>query len=182
MDYQIYTDDDGNLIATIRNTDGRVTSTFKGKDYEEISKKLLESQVNANREIARLRKPDAARPQVRIEPKELTAADRLRLSSEITDPSRVVETVEEIMTARSGIRPDALGAEIQRMTEDEQIQFGKQQVDLFLHDYPDYYPVPQNLQAMTGELERNHWDPTRNNLALAYHALKAQNALVDWPS
>lgn len=186
MDYEILNngepDDEGFITAVIRNTDGRVTSKFKGLNYEEIATKLLESQVNANREIARLRKPDAAREPLEVRPKELTAADRLRLSTEITDPSRVVEAVDEILTARQGIAPDRLGAELARMNDEEQIAWAAKQVQQFLDDYPDYYPVPQNQDSMMAELERNKWQPTRNNLALAYHNLKVQEKILPRPA
>ena len=48
-------------IAVIENAAGARISTFKGKTYKEVADKLLESQVNANREISRLRRPDQAR-------------------------------------------------------------------------------------------------------------------------
>lgn len=182
MDYEILNngqpDENGDIVAIIRNTEGRITSTFKGKTYEEMMPQILESQVHANREIARLRKPDAAREPIKVEPKELTAADRLRLSSEITDPQRVVEAVTEIVSARTGISPDRLGAEFARMSDEEQIRFFDRQVQSFLNDYPDYYPVPQNMDAMIAELDRNKWQATRNNLALAYHSLKEKGKLI----
>lgn len=185
MEYKLMNDgqpdENGDIVAIIENTEGKRISTFKGKNEREIIEQLLHSQVHANREIARLRKPDAARQPLRIEPKELTAADRLRLSSEITDPSRVVEAVDEIVTARMGVSPDKLGADFARKSREEQDTFYGNEAKAFRDEYPDFYPVPQNRDALFEELKANGWDLTRNNLAIAYTTLKERGDMIPWP-
>lgn len=186
MEYELLNDgqpnDDGFYEAVIRNVEGKVVSTFKCKSEREMIQTLLKSQVNANREIARLRKPDAARPPLKVEPRELTAADRLRLSTEITDPSKVVEAIDEIVTARQGIPPDKLGAEFARKGREEQNDFYAREAQSFRNEHPDYYPVPQNQQALFEELEANGWDLTRNNLAIVYATLKERGDMIPWPT
>ena len=185
MDYEILNDrqpnDEGYYEAVIRNIEGKPTSTFKAKTEWELVEILLKSQVHANREIARLRKPDVARPTIRVQPKELTAADRLRLSSDITDPNKVVEAVDEIVTARQGISPDKLGAEFARKSAEEQDEFYGREAESFRSDHPDFYPVPQNRDALFDELKANGWDLTRNNLAIAYATLKERGDMIPWP-
>lgn len=174
-------DDEGYMRAVIKNTEGRTISAFKAKTEREMMDQLLQSQANANRVIADLRKPDAARKPLTVEPKELTAADRLRLSSEITDPNRVVEAVSEIVTARSGITPDKLGEEFRRMSLEEQSEYYNREAAAFRQANPDYYPVPQNLQAVVDELEHRKIEWTRNNLAIAWDALKEKGQTIPWP-
>lgn len=174
-------DENGDYILVIENANGARVSTFKGKTIEEVADALADSQVHANREISRLRKPDAGRPQLRVEPKEITPADRLRLSGEITDPNSIVEAVEEIVTKRAGIAPNKLGAEFGRMTPEDQDRYFGQEAQAFREENPDFYPVPQNRDALFEELRANGWDLTRNNLALAFQTLKDRDALIPWP-
>ena len=174
-------DDNGDFILVIENNNGGRVSTFKGKSMEEVADALADSQVHANREITRLRKPDAGRQSVRVEPKEITPADRLRLSNEISDPNTVVEAVEEIFTRRSGLTPNKLGAEFGRMTQADQDKYFGDEAQAFRDEYPEFYPVPQNRDALFEELRANGWDLTRNNLALAFQTLKEREALIPWP-
>jgi hypothetical protein len=174
-------DENGDYILVIENSAGARVSTFKGKSIDEVAEALADSQVHANREINRLRKPDAGRQQLRVEPKDITPADRLRLSSEITDPASVVEAVEEIVTKRTGIAPNKLGAEFSRMSREDQDQYFGQEAQAFRDEHPDFYPVPQNRDALFEELRANGWDLTRNNLALAFQTLKDRESLIPWP-
>jgi hypothetical protein len=186
MNYELLNDgepnDEGYIEAVINNAEGKRVSTFKGKTMREVTEQVLNSQVHANREIARLRKPDVGRAPLRVQPKELTDGDRLRLSSEITDPNRVVEAVEEIVTARQGIAPDKVGAEFARSSEREQDDYYGQEAKAFMTAHPDFYPVPQNRDALFDELKANGWDLTRNNLAIVFGTLKESGNLIEWPT
>lgn len=174
-------DDEGNIKAIIKNTDGRTISQFSAKTEREMTEQLLRSQVNANRLISTLRRPDTGKPPLKIEPRELTAADRLRLSSEITDPNKVVEAVDEIITARQGLSPDKLGEEFKRKSQEEQDSYINREAVAFRDGNPDYYPVPQNFQAIVDELKARNFDWTRNNLALVYDSLKEKGKMIPWP-
>jgi hypothetical protein len=174
-------DDDGNYVAVIKNATGARVSTFKGKSYREVSDQLLKTAVNANREISRLRKPDAARPALKIEPKQLSHEDRLRLSSDITDPERVVEAVDEIVTARQGMSLSASGKKFSEMDANERDAYYGEEAKAFRLEHPDFYPVPQNRDALFDELKAQGWDLTRNNLAIVFQTLKDRDELVPWP-
>jgi hypothetical protein len=186
MEYKFLNDgepnEEGYIEAVIENSDGKRISTFKGKTEREITEQLLNSQVHANREIARLRKPDAAPRGLRVQTKELSPADRLRLSTEITDPSRVVEAIDEIVTARTGISPDRVGAEFARKSQEEQDAFYGAEAHAFREEHPEFYPVPQNRDALFDELKANGWDLTRNNLAIAFSTLRERGDIIPWPT
>jgi hypothetical protein len=173
--------EDGEYVAVIKNAQGNRVSTFKGKSYKEVADQLLQSQVHANREINRLRKPDAARPPLRVEPKQLTEADRLRLSTEITDPEKVVEAVEEIVTAKQGMAPAQVGKKFSQMDQTERDAYYAAEATAFRNEHPEFYPVPQNRDALFDELKANGWDLTRNNLAIAYQTLKERDEMIPWP-
>jgi hypothetical protein len=174
--------DDGIIEVVIENNEGNRVSSFRGTTESEVLDKVLMSQVRANIEIARLRKPDAARKPLNVQPRDLSPADRLRLSSEITDPNKVVEAVSEIVTARTGIEPDKLGAEFARKSREEQDAFYGAEAQGFRDDHPEFYPVPQNRDALFEELRANGWDLTRNNLAIAFQTLLERGDIIPWPS
>lgn len=174
-------DENGDYILVIENDKGARVSTFKGKSIEEVCEALADSQISANKEIIRLRKPDAARTPLKVEPKNLSAADRLRLSSEITDPERVVEAVEEIVTARQGISPDRVGKQFAAMDQTERDNYYAREAQAFRDANPDYYPVQQNIEALFEELKANGWDLTRNNLAIVFQTLKDRDEMIPWP-
>jgi len=176
------TDENGDYILVIENAAGGRISTFKGQTIDEVTEKLADSQIHANEEIIRLRKPDTARPKLKVEPRHLSPADRLRLSSDITDPERVVEAVEEIVTARQGMSPDNLGAHLSRMDSRERDEYYATEARAFREENPDFYPVPQNRDALFEEIRANGWDLTRNNLAIAYRTLVDRGDMIPWPS
>lgn len=172
---------EGFLEAEILNTAGSRISTFKAKTEREMIHQLLASQVNANRKIGQLLKPDMPQPTLQIKPKELNAADRLRLSSEITDPNRVVEAVDEIVTARMGAAPDKLGAEFARLSQQEKNEFYGREANAFIAEHPEYYPNPQNQDALIAVLGEHNWEITRNNLVIAMNIALERGTLIPWP-
>jgi len=174
-------DENGNVTALIKSSTGARVSTFVGKSIKEVADKILQSQVEANQLISRLRKPDSAKQSMRIEPKQLTPEDRMRLSSDITDPDKVVEAVEEIVTARQGVSPTALSARLAKMDKDEADAFYKAEATAFVDEHPEYYGVPQNRQALYDELIANGWPLTRNNLAIVFETLTKRGDMIPWP-
>jgi hypothetical protein len=176
-------DESGDYIAVIENAAGARISTFKGKSHKEVADALLQSQANANREISRLRRPDHARiPQpLKAETKELTAADKLRLSTEITDPDKVVDAVTEIVTNAQGAPPREITTRLASMTNEQRDLYYRDEATAFVQDNPDYYPVQQNREKLFAALKDSQLDLTRNNLALVFQTLSDQGELIAWP-
>lgn len=176
-------DENGDIELRIVNNENERVSGFKGKTVDEILEKIADSQVFANLRIAELQKPDkSGREPLRQEPKKLTPEDRLRLSADITDPERVVEAVEEIVTAQMGITPERVGNKLAQMSQQEIDRYYAEESGAFRYSTPDFYPVPQNRDALFGYMKEQGWDLTRNNLGLAYRILNEQGSLVQWPS
>lgn len=174
-------DENGDIILVIENNQGHRVSTFKGKTIEEVADALADSQVNANRQLGRYMKPDTGRIPMRVEPRELTPADRLRLSTEITDPNRVAEAVTEIVTATQGAPPATAMRKIAEIDQNEADTYYREEALAFVEDYPEYYPVQENQEKLFGALQANNYDLTRNNLAIVFQQLTAQGKLVPWP-
>src|SRR5579862_1377924 len=99
-------DENGDYVLVIENDMGNRVSTFKGQSIEEITEALADSQIAANKQLGKLLRPDRGREApLKIQPKDIPPGDRLRLATEITDPSKVVEAVTEIVTAQQGAPP-----------------------------------------------------------------------------
>jgi hypothetical protein len=174
-------DADGNYTMQIENSAGDRVSTFKGKSMTEVVEAIADSQVESNRKLARLLKPDGAREGVKIEQQEIQPADRLRLVHEMNDPNKVVEAVEEIITKRQGASPDTVANMLKGMNDNEQRAYFKAEADAFMADYPGYYPVQQNQVQLTTVLEARKWPLTRNNLAIVFEELQEQGKMIPWP-
>jgi hypothetical protein len=174
-------DENGNYTLVIENGNGHRISTFKGT-IEEITDQLAEAQVNANRQLSRVAKPDNGRVPFQVAPRELTPADRLRLSSEITDPNKVAEAVTEIVTAAQGAPPATVTKKFQEFDQNAADEYYRQEAVAFTTDYPEYYPVPENQQALFDALRAHNYDLTRNNLAIVFAELFHAGKLVAWPS
>lgn len=174
-------DEQGNYTLQIETHTGARVSTFTGKSKEEVAERLAASQEEANITISNLRRPDTGKQGLRVQPRDLTPADRLRLSTDITDPNRVVEAVEEIVTARVGLSPDKVGEEFARMSNEEQSAYYTREAEAFALENPDYYGVPQNRDALFREIFANKWAITRNNLTLAFERLKQRGEMIPWP-
>lgn len=172
-------DEHGVITAVIENTQGQRISTFKGSTVKEVADKILESQANANREIARLRRPDQSKgpKPLTLQPKELTPADKLRLATEITDPEKVASAVTEIVTASQGAPPHAVAQAASSTVGTMSDEYYRQEAQAFRDANPDYYPTPENQRKIFAALEANKIDLTRNNLTLVFQALQDQGEL-----
>jgi hypothetical protein len=173
--------EDGEYEVILKNAKGNRISTFKGPNLKVVTDKALKAQIIANQEMNKLRQPDRARVPGKIEPRTITDADRLRLSTDITDPEKVVETVTEIITAQQGVAPAAAGKRFANMDQKERDEFYAAEATAFAKAHPDYYPVPQNRDALFDELKANGWELTRNNLAIAYQTLMDREEMIPWP-
>jgi hypothetical protein len=175
-------DVEGNFTLVIENSAGNRVSTFKGKSMEQVLDACADAQVEANRKLGRLLKPDAPTKQpIKVEQQKIDPSDRLRLVHDLNDPNKVVEAVEEIMTKRQGASPDTVASMFQGMSDNEQRAYYKGEADAFMEDTPGYYPVEQNQVQLTALLEQRKWPLTRNNLSLVFEELQSEGKMIPWP-
>jgi hypothetical protein len=163
-------DENGDITLIIENNSGRRLSTFKGKTMEEVADAQATALLQANRTIGRL-KPDSGRVPLKMQPREITAADRLRMSTEITDPNKVVEIVDEIVTAKQGAAPAVVGQRFSEFDQEAADAYYRSEVDAFKADNPDYFMSVNNQTQLFQALRSNGYDLTRNNLTIVYNQL-----------
>jgi hypothetical protein len=179
---EVLPDENGDYTLEIQNNRGHRISTFKGKSLIEVNEKMAEAQVQANRQLGRLLKPDNGREQpIRLQPQEITSADRLRYSSEITDPNRIVETVAEIVTKKQGAPPETVGQRLSAYDQEAANRYYREEAEAFMAEHPDYHRSPQNQQKLFAELQRRGYDLTRNNLSIVFEALRDDGELDEAP-
>jgi hypothetical protein len=175
-------DENGDIVLVIENSAGHRVSTFKGKTIEEVTDALADAQVHANRQLGRILRPDTGRQPLQLQPREITSADRLRYSTEITDPNRVVEVVDEIITARQGATPATVAQKFAQFDKTDADTYYLNEANAFMADYPEYYAVPENQQKLFTALQTAGYDLTRNNLALVFQQLWNEGKLVMPPT
>lgn len=169
---EVLPDDNGEFTLEIVNSRGNRVSTFKGHSMIEVNEKMAEAQVQANRQLGRLMKPDKGRDQpFQVTPQPISEADRLRYSTSITNPQSVVEVVEEIVTRKQGAPPAKIGQQVATFDQEAANRYYDQEAAAFMQAHPDYFPSVENRQRLFAELTRRGYDLTRNNLAIVYEAL-----------
>lgn len=172
-------DNNGEYALDILTSAGKRVSTFKAPTMEDMVDQLAEAQVLSSRKLGRMMKPDRGHKQpFQPKPKSLTAADRERLAMDITDPDKVAEVVSEIVERTTGASPTRIVEELSEADQKARNEFEIQETDAFLKEYPDYFPTPENYQAMSAELNLRGYDLTRNNLAIAYEHLLNEGKIV----
>lgn len=171
-------DEQGDYALDILTSAGKRVSTFKAQTMEDMVDQLAEAQVLSSRKLGRMMKPDRGRKEpFHPKPKSLTAEDRERLAMDITDPAKVAEVVSEIVERTTGASPTRIVAELSESDRREREAFESAETDAFLRDYPDYFPSPENYQAIQAEMNLRGYDLTRNNLAIAYEHLLSEGKL-----
>lgn len=171
-------DENGEYALDITTTAGKRVSTFKAQTMEDMVDQLAEAQVLASRKLGRLMKPDRVQRQpFRPQPKSLTTADRERLAMDITDPDKVAEVVAEIVERTAGASPALMAEKLAENDEDARAAFEGAETDAFLLEYPNYFPTPENQQAMFAEMNRLGYSVTRNNLAIAFEHLLSEGKM-----
>jgi hypothetical protein len=176
-------DANGFYEVVIENREGKVITRYRSKVMKELVDMALESQVEANRQIGRLMKPDRGRVPLKLEPRELTDGDTLRIAQELDDPNptKRVGAVKEIIEASVGGNPTAIASEINSVSQERSDDFYRREAEAFVAAHPEYYPVAENQNLLFRELMGRQIDLTRNNLTIVYNDLLEKGELVAWP-
>jgi hypothetical protein len=177
-------DENGDITAVVENADGTPVSVFKGKTIDEVAEKLLVGQTSANREIARLYKrihPDKGRKTLKLQNKVLSADDKFRLASEMSDPDKVVNAVQEIVNSTTKVPLEEMAEKALEDDKKQSDDFIRTEAFAFREEVPEYNPTDKNMFALFDELKANGWEITRNNLAIAYNTLKERGEMEPWP-
>jgi hypothetical protein len=177
-------DENGDITAIVENQEGQPTSIFKGKTMDEVAENMLIAAASANSQIARLYKrlhPDKGRKSLKAQNKVLTADDKFRLASEMSDPDKVVGAVQEIVNSTAKVPLEDIAEKALENDQRQSDEFYAAEANAFREEFAEYNPTDKNRDALFDELKANGWDLTRNNLALAYNTLKARGDMEPWP-
>lgn len=180
---EVLPDENGNYTLQYETEDGQRASTFKGKSMLEVAKALSKSQIEATKSLGKLLRPDKGREvPLRVEPKSLSPAEKLRLSSDILDPDKIEDAVMEIVTAKTGVAPSAMAERVGNLDQRDADAYYRAEAQAFLEEHPEYYPVQQNQVMLFNALEARGYDLTRNNLGIVFNQLLNEGKMVHWPS
>jgi hypothetical protein len=187
MDYEILNDGkpnaDGNLEAVVRNRAGQIVSRYLGRTENELLRTVLESNVQANRQIGRLMQPDQGRETLAVNPRELTDEESFRLSAQLDDPDpkKRLAAVQEITDIRLGGAAPKVAQAVKGMSDEQAQAFYFNEGQIFVQEHPEYYPHVTNGEKIAAEVARRGLMPTRNNIEMAYNELLETGELLMWP-
>jgi hypothetical protein len=184
-------DANGNFAAVVDKEDGSRPSRFVGKDQKEVADRMMESYGELVVELDRQRtanranlKPDAPPPNVGPSkpPRALTPDEAFAAADAIRDPSKIQQTIAEIIEATTGVPPSELGKIVaESKMKDADAYFGTE-ARAFVAATPDYrerFFCPENSSSLLNYCEANKLMPTRNNLAIAFDDLNRKGLLIE---
>ena len=167
--------ENGDYILDVDPENGAAVQTFRGKTRKDVSEQLAQAQFSASRTIQTLkeeRRPEPAAPDGKIVPKPLSADERMRLSTEINDPTKFDGVVDRLIEARFGSLATITQRENERI-EREESERATAETLKFVNATPDWYPSQKNKIAVFNYVEQNKLAITAANFEIAWDAIKA---------
>lgn len=182
--------DQGDFIATVDKEDGSRPSRFIAKTQKDVADKVMGSYANLVTELDRRKAEDAKhlrpdQPPAHIAappPSPMTPDEAFIATDAINDPSRVQQTVKQIVEAASGIRMSELGKIVTENRVKEADDYFGQEAIAFTRSIPDYterYFNDENSSSLLNYCEANKMLPTRNNLTIAFNDLQRKGLLTE---
>ena len=152
-------------------------SVYRGTKAE-IADMLADSQFNANRRIAELKRA----PNGSAHPKPLTPNERMQTVAELQNPATVDQAFSRLHEAATGETPEE--AHTRRQAEDEE-RIRNLAVDAaqqFERETPEYYHIQHNANVMVDYMQLRGMDPTKvENYRQAFDYLAAKKLLQPRP-
>lgn len=156
--------------------DGSGVQVFEGHTWEEVSEKLAQAQFHATKLIREqkqakldLRTPDVQVLPTQIQRRQLTADQRLKLSTLLVTDPKAAEL--ELSKALFGLSPE----EVQQIERDAVA--GGEAIKFYL-SHPDYIVCPKNRENMSAYINKYlNGVLSENNFGIAYDNLKANGLL-----
>lgn len=156
-------------------------SVFRGT-RDEISDKLADSQANANRRIADLRRTTNGNgtptpPASPSGPRPLSATERLETVADLQNPATVEKAVTRVMESVVGPVAD-----FQRDREDRNTRTAVQAAEMFAERTPEWYPSEHNKQTLVAYMKTQGLNPMDTmQYTQAFEALTAAQLLQERP-
>lgn len=165
---------------------GDPVSVFRGTK-DQIADALADSQDNANRRIADLKRNNGAAgnpPAPRPTPKPLTAADRMTTVAELNDPATVDRAVTRIIESQVGpmenLRQASENAPADR--EERNTRAAIEAATQFAEETPEWFPSEHNKTTLVRYMRSQGMSPiNRVHYSQAFDELTAAKLLQQKP-
>ena len=119
--------------------------------------------------------PRVKEGQYEVNPKPLTADERLQLVQDLNDPEKCDAAYDRMIEARIG-SPEAIRHAL-TVTKQRIAQMDAQaQAEAFVRSTPDYFVCPENFETMANWMIKNDLEPVKTNFRLAYKTLGPDGA------
>jgi hypothetical protein len=167
--------EEGDYVVDVDAENGTPIQTFRAKTRKEMADALGQAQFSASRTIQTLkseRKPDQDTGSTRIEPKPLSADERMRLSVELQDPAKADAAVKRLIESAVGPLDEIARRENARI-EQEQAELATAETLKFVAANPDWYPTAKNKTEVFNYIEGGKLAITANNMSIAWDLLKS---------
>jgi hypothetical protein len=167
--------EEGDYIVDVDPENGTPVQTFRAKTRKEMADALGAAQFSATRTIDALKKertPDPAHVTARIEPKPLSADERMQLSRDLIDPAKADSVVKRIAESVYGDLTIVAQRENARAEEEER-QRAIDETNQFVAATPDWHPTSKNKTEVFNYIEGNQLAITAKNMGIAWDLLKS---------
>lgn len=180
--------DEGTFVAVIDMGDGSGIQRFEGSTQVEVANKLMVAQGNATAKIRQLSGkpapvvPDLAPDIVEFRPRSLTADERFKVATEVTDASRAPEAIRTVIEADLGA-PLKLVAD--RINKDEQERLAREAAETsreWAAENPTFFQCQHNAITMKEFMVLKSMAVTKKNLSMAFEYLSEHGLLIAQPA
>lgn len=170
--------DEGEYVVDVDAENGTQVQTFRGKSRRDVINQMGQTVFTGSRKIKELndeRVPDRQGAPKRIEPKPLSADERMRIATEITDPELADAAIDRLIEAKYGSLEIITERENRRIQEEDEAR-AIRETEKFVANNPDWYPSANNKKGVFDYIEGNKLDITAKNMSIAWDAMKGAGA------
>lgn len=114
-----------------------------------------------------------------IQPRVLTAEERVQISRDLLDPDKCDEAAETLLESRMGAKPAKFTERFANLEADLMRLRAKAESDAFVADNPGYVKCQENFEAITNWMMRYGLAPVKTNFQRAYDKLRTDKVLIE---
>lgn len=108
---------------------------------------------------------------IEFTPRELTHDEYTQLAADLVDPSKAADARRRLFEAEMGASPEEVGATLRNLQEDVATTKAVNEANAFQAETPEYYPCPQNAEAIAAYISRYDLAPVKANYKFAFNKL-----------
>ena len=124
--------------------------------------------------------PRVREGQYEVQPKPLSAEERLQLVQDLADPEKCDSATDRLIESRIG-SPQAILATLSEARQQIGAMNAQKEAEAFVRSTPDYYVCPDNFQTLANWMIKNDLEPVKANFALAFKTMREAGLVVERP-